>query len=75
MHVKILEMDDAKKQCSNDHQWKASASFSTVSSSSSSLEISSEEEHIIAESSSSRMLRKAFIIAKEANENTNHDNQ
>ena len=32
-------------------------------------------EHVIVESSISRMPRKAFTTAKEANENTNHDNQ
>jgi len=37
--------------------------------------MSSEEEQVIVESSSSHMSRKAFTMAKEANENKNHDNQ
>jgi hypothetical protein len=50
--------------------------LSTISSFSySSLEMSSEEEHVLAKSSSSCMPREAFNMAKEANENTNHDNQ
>ncbi|CAD6233440.1 unnamed protein product [Miscanthus lutarioriparius] len=75
--VKFSEMDDAKKQCSKRPPLESICELLSAisSSSSSSLEMSSEEEHVIAESSSSRMPRKAFTMAKEANENTNHDNQ
>ncbi|CAD6240340.1 unnamed protein product [Miscanthus lutarioriparius] len=74
--VKFSEMDDTKKQCSKRPPLESICELlSAITSSSSSLEMSSEEEHVIAESSSSRMPRKAFTMAKEANENTNHDNQ
>ena len=75
--VKFSEMDDAKKQCSKRPPLESICELLSAisSSSSSSLEMSSEEEHVIAESSSSRMPSKAFSMAKEANENTSHDNQ
>jgi hypothetical protein len=70
-------MDDAKKQCSKRPPLESICELlSTISSScSSSLEMSSEEVQVIAQSNSSRMPRKAFTTANEANENTNHDNR
>jgi len=75
--VKFSEMDDAKKQCSKRPPLESICELLSAisSSSSSSLEMSSEEEQVIAESSSARMSRKAFTMAKEANENKNHGNQ
>ncbi|PAN32801.1 hypothetical protein PAHAL_5G513500 [Panicum hallii] len=79
--VKFSEASDAlgsKKQCSKRPELANICkliSDAMTSSSSSSLEISSEEEHIIAETSSSRMPEKAFAMAKDANDNTNRDNQ
>ncbi|KAG2595015.1 hypothetical protein PVAP13_5KG044700 [Panicum virgatum] len=79
--VKFSEANDAlgsKKQCSKGPELANICkliSDAMTSSSSSSIEISSEEEHIIAESSSSRMPEKVFTMAKDANDNTNRDNQ
>ncbi|WVZ72712.1 hypothetical protein U9M48_021129 [Paspalum notatum var. saurae] len=70
--VKFSEMNEAPGSKKQIYKLVISDDMMT---SSSSIEMPSEEEHIIAESSSSHMPEEAFSRAKEATENTNHDNQ
>ncbi|KAJ1282123.1 hypothetical protein BS78_03G026100 [Paspalum vaginatum] len=71
-HVKFSEVNDAPGSKKQIYKLLISDDMMT---SSSSIEMPSEEEHIIAESSSSHMPEEAFSRAKEAKENTKHDNQ